>query len=73
MHIIYKQDFYKNKEKEIYDLFLEYLVPVMDDLDHPTLIEEWKQNLDAAAYEKNTYKDVKLLSIKKKMDRNDKT
>ena len=24
----------------------------MDDIDHPTLIEEWK-NLDAAAYEKS--------------------
>ena len=24
----------------------------MDDIYHPALIEEWKQNLDAAAYEK---------------------
>ena len=40
-HKIYKQDFYKSKEKEIYYLFFEYLVPVMDDLDHPTLIKEW--------------------------------
>ena len=23
----------------------------MDDLDHPAFIEEWKQNLDASAYE----------------------
>ena len=35
----YKQDFYKTKEKEIYDLFLEYLVPVMEDIEHPALIE----------------------------------
>ena len=48
--MIYKQDFYNNKEKEIDDLFLEYLFPVMDDLDHPALIEEWKTNPDAAAY-----------------------
>ena len=27
MYIIYKQDLYNNKEKEIYDFFLEYLVP----------------------------------------------
>ena len=39
----------------------------MDYLDHPALIEEWKQNLDTAAYEKNLYKDVKLPSIKKKL------
>ena len=73
VHIINKQDFYKNKEKEIYELFLEYIVTVMDDLDHHALIKEWKQNLDASAYEKNLYKDVKLPSIKKKIDRNDKT
>ena len=58
--MIYKQDFYKNKDKEIDDLFLEYLVTIMDDLDHPPLIEERKQNIDDAAYEKKLYKDVKL-------------
>ena len=66
--IIHKQEFYNTKE-----IFLGYLVPVMDDLDHPAFIEEWKKNLDVAAYEKNLYKDVKLPSIKKKIDRNDKT
>ena len=40
MHMIYKQDFYKNKEKEIDDLLLEYLVLVMYNLEHPALIEE---------------------------------
>ena len=65
MHIIYKQDLYKNKAKEIYDFFLEYLVPVMDNIDHPALIKEWKKNIDAGAYENNLYKDVKLPSIKK--------
>ena len=24
----------------------------MGDIDHPALIEEWKQNIDASAYEK---------------------
>ena len=37
------------------------------------MIEEWKQNLDGDAYEKDLYKDVKLPSIKKKIDCNDKT
>ena len=44
MHMIYKQYFYKNKEKEIDDLFLEYIGPIMDNLDHPALIEERKKN-----------------------------
>ena len=44
----------------------------MDDIDHPSLIEEWKQNLDAAAYLKKN-QDVKLPSKKKKIESNDKT
>ena len=39
----------------------------MDDLDHPAFIEEWKQNLDTAAYKKILYTDVELPSIKKKL------
>ena len=58
MHMTYKQDLYKDKQKEIYNLFLEYLVPVMDNIDHPASIEEQKQNLDDYANEKNLYKDV---------------
>ena len=73
MHITYKQDFYKTKQNEIDDLFLEYLVPVMKDLEHPAFIEEFIQNLDAAAYKKSLHKDEKLTSMKKKVDRNYKT
>ena len=35
----YKQDFYKAKETGKYDLFMEYLVPVMKYLEHPAFIE----------------------------------
>ena len=38
MHVIYKQDLYKEKQKEIYVFFLEYIVPIMNDLDHLALI-----------------------------------
>ena len=73
MHLIYKQDNYEDKLKEIYDLFIDYIVPIIEDLDHPALIEEFKQNIDAAAYENNLNKDVNIPSIKKKIDRNNKT
>ena len=39
----------------------------MDDLYHPALIGDWKQDLDADAYETNLYKYVKLPSIQKKL------
>ena len=60
MYITYKQDLYNNKEKEIDYLFPEYLSPVIDNIERPALIEEWKQNIDASAYEKYLYKDVRL-------------
>ena len=34
-------------------LFDEYHIPLLKDIDHPELIQEWKRNLDATAYEKN--------------------
>ena len=37
----------------------------MEDLDHTEFIEEWKQNIDAADYENNLYKYVKLPANKK--------
>ena len=39
MHMTHKQDFYKTKEKEIDDLFLESLVPVVGDIYYPSLIK----------------------------------
>ena len=42
-------------------------------LEHPDFIEEWIKNLDSAAYEKNLHKDENLTSMKKKIDRNNKT
>ena len=70
MHMTYKQDVCKTKDSEIDDLFLEKLVTVMKDIGHHMLIEEWIQNLYAAAYEKNIHKDEKLPSMKKKIDHN---
>ena len=53
-------------------MFLEYLVTIMDDLEHPALIEELKQNFDADAYEEYINKDIKIPSIKKQIDHSDK-
>ena len=69
----YKKYLYKDKQKKIDGIFIEYLVPVMDNLDHTGLIEEWRQILDAAAYEKTLNQDVKLPSKNKTTDCNNKT
>ena len=33
-------------------MFNQFHPPLSKDIDHPTFITEWKQNLDSAAYEK---------------------
>ena len=37
--MIYKQDYYEEKLKGKDDLFIEYLVPFIEDLDNPAFIE----------------------------------
>ena len=71
LHLIYKQNFYHDKQNEIYNLFIEYHVPLFDDLDHPSLIKEWGGNIDAAAYKKILNKVIKIPSKKKEIDRHD--
>ena len=52
-HFICKKNFYYDKQDKIDNLFDEYHVPLLKNIGYPELIEEWKQNLDADAYEKN--------------------
>ena len=66
MHLIYNKYFYEDKQKEIDKPFIEYFAPIMENIYHPTLIEEWRQNIDAAAYETKINQDVKIPAIKKK-------
>ena len=42
----YKQDLYKDEQKEIDELFIENLFPIINDVYNPKLIGEWKKNLD---------------------------
>ena len=35
------------------NIFSLYIVPLLKDINHPELIQEWKLNLDDAAYEKH--------------------
>ena len=37
----------------IINIFSAYVVTLLKDINHPLLIQEWKLNLDATAYEKN--------------------
>ena len=62
--MIYKKNFYHDKEDEIDEIFYGYHIPLLNDIDHTVLIEERKK-IDAAAYEKNG--EIKLPSNKKEI------
>ena len=49
--------YYYDKQDDIDNIFDEKNVPLSTKFDHPAFIEEWRQNIDAAAYEKNKTKE----------------
>ena len=55
----------------IINIFSAYVVPLLKDINHPALLQEWKLNLDAAAYEKYIDANMSKPSDKKEIDRHD--
>ena len=65
LNFVYQQIFYHDKQKEMNALFDKYQISLFKNIDHLALIQEWKQNLDAAAYEKNVHQEIKIPQKKK--------
>ena len=61
LHSSYIKTRYNNTEEIINNTFIIYLEPLLDDINNPALLQEWKLNIHAAAYEKsigaNVYKN----------------
>ena len=53
------------------ELFGEYHIPLLKNIDHPALIQEWTQNIDANAYGKYLNQEIKPPSKKGEIDRHD--
>ena len=53
LHTGYKKSFYHDKRDKFYGIFDQYHIPLLRDINHPALIQEWKENIDAVTYEKN--------------------
>ena len=49
----------------IINIFSAYVVPLLKYINHPAFLQEWKLNLDAAAYEKNIDANLSKTSDKK--------
>ena len=63
-HYSYVKIEYNDKRETIINIFSEYVEPLLKDINHPELIQEWKLNLDAAEYER--YIDANLYNPSEK-------
>ena len=52
-HSSYIQTEFNDKRETIINIFIEYVEPLLKDINHPEFLQEWKLNLDAAEYENN--------------------
>ena len=48
----YNQTKYIGKEEIIHNIFSKYVEPLLNYISHPTLVQEWRLNIDAPEYEK---------------------
>ena len=51
LHSPYIQILFNDKKKIIINIFIAYVVPLQKYIIHPALLQEWKINLDVAAYQ----------------------
>ena len=49
----YNQNIYIGEDEIINKIFSTYVEPLLNYINHPELVQEWKLNLDAPGYEKN--------------------
>ena len=55
----------------IINIFSAYVVPLLKDINHPALLQEWKLNIDAAEYKRNINANLYKPSEKNKFNRVD--
>ena len=41
------------KKDIIINIFIQYVVPLIKEINHPELLQEWRLNIDASEYERN--------------------
>ena len=68
LHSSYIRREFNDKNKIIINISSAYVEPLLKDINHPALLQEWKLNLDDAEYEKNI--DVNLYKPSEKKEIN---
>ena len=56
--LYYIQTKYNEKEESINNMFSTYVEPLLNDINNPSLLQEWKLNIDDAVYENQIYDNV---------------
>ena len=51
LHSSYNQTKYNGEEEVIHNIFSTYIEPLLNYINHPALVQEWKLNIDAPVYE----------------------
>ena len=54
----YIQTKYNEKDESINNMFSTYVEPLLNDINNPALLQEWKLNIDDAVYENQIYDNV---------------
>ena len=70
-HSSYIKIEFNDKTKMIINIFSAYVVPLLKDINYPSLLQEWKINLDAAVNEINIDVNMSKSYDKKKIDHRD--
>ena len=55
----------------IINIFIAYVLPLIQGINHPALLQEWRLNIDAAEYEQNIDANLYKPSKKKKFNCHD--
>ena len=58
LHYSYIKKEFNEKEEIINNIFSSYDEPLLKYINHPALLQEWKLNLYAVAFEKKIYANV---------------
>ena len=58
---------YNDKDESINNIFSTYVEPLLDDINHPELVQEWKLNIYASSYEKQLDAKANRPSYKNKI------
>ena len=69
-HSFYSTDNYSDQTEKMDRLFKTYITPQLKEIHHPSILQEWKLNIDAKEYEKNMIL-FHVPSTKKRMNRID--